>query len=220
MPKSNGPIGYIEHRSPMKDETGEYLIHPQFVTKDVYDFKDMKAGMRNHNQMTPSQFVAAVNAIEEEMLYALSHGMEVKIGDMFIVRPKLAVRKRRDEQGNEYRKAYHEGDRIPSNDVEFAGLEIRPTKALNKKFLAYHCEGFSRLEWKVKMPAKEASQELLDITNYCKEHGFITVSDFQKLHGVSNHHARQVLEGYCEGEFPKMTKEKVGRTFVYRRIGV
>lgn len=31
MPRATGPIGYIEHRSPMKDETGKYLIHPQFV---------------------------------------------------------------------------------------------------------------------------------------------------------------------------------------------
>lgn len=46
MPRSKGPIGYIEHRSPMKDETGEYLIY--------------------------SQFVAAIDAIEDEMLYALS----------------------------------------------------------------------------------------------------------------------------------------------------
>ena len=72
----------------------------------------------------------------------------------------------------------------------------------------------------MKMPAREASQELVDVTNYCKEHGFITVSAFQGLHGVCTHHARKVLDGYCEGEFPKMTKEKVGRMFIYRRIGV
>lgn len=220
MPRSKGPIGYIDHRSPMKDETGEYLIHPQFVTKDIYDFKDMKTGMRSHNQMTPAQFVAAIDAIEDEMLYALSMGMEVKIGNMFIVRPKLAVRRHRDDDGNEYRKPYHVGDLIPSNEVEFAGLEVRVTKALNKEFLAKHCHGFGRVDWKVKMPAREASQELVDITNYCKKHGFITVSAFQGLHGVCKHHARKVLDGYCEGEFPKMTKEKVGRMFIYRRIGV
>lgn len=44
MPKATGSIHYIEHRSPMKDETGEYLIHPQFVYSDIYDFKDMTKG--------------------------------------------------------------------------------------------------------------------------------------------------------------------------------
>ena len=47
MPRATGPIGYIEHRSPMKDETGKYLIHPQFVYRDVYDFKNMRDGMRH-----------------------------------------------------------------------------------------------------------------------------------------------------------------------------
>ena len=28
MPRATGLIGYIEHRSPKKDETGKYLIHP------------------------------------------------------------------------------------------------------------------------------------------------------------------------------------------------
>ncbi len=74
MPRSKGPIGYIEHRSPMKDETGEYLIHPQFVTKDIYDFKDMKTGMRSHNQMTPAQFVAAIDAISRGRLDSFQRG--------------------------------------------------------------------------------------------------------------------------------------------------
>ena len=64
------------------------------------------------------EFVDAI--VPYEMLYALSMGMEVKIGNMFIVRPKLAVRRHRDDDGNEYRKPYHVGDLIPSNEVQFA----------------------------------------------------------------------------------------------------
>lgn len=37
--------------------------------------------------------------------------------------------------------------------------------------------------------------------------------------GVADYHARQVLDGYCEGEFPKMVREKVGATYLYRVIG-
>lgn len=72
MPKATGSIHYIEHRSPMKDETGEYLIHPQFVYSDIYDFKDMTKGMRHHHQMTPAQFVAAIESIKDETMLALS----------------------------------------------------------------------------------------------------------------------------------------------------
>ena len=220
MPRAKGPIGYIEHRSPMKDETGEYLIHPQFISRGVYDFKDMKKGMRSHNQMAPSQFVTAISAIEEEILNALGQGMEVKLGDMFIIRPKLEVRRHQDENGKEWRKAYHEGDRIPANEVDCVGLEVRVTKTLNQEFLHHHCESFSRVDYMAKMPAMEPARELYEITKYCREHGFITVRNLCNLLGVSKYHARQVLEGYCEGEFPKMTREQVGKSYIYRRIGV
>ena len=72
MPRATGPIGYIEHRSPMKDETGKYLIHPQFVYRDVYDFKNMRDGMRQHHQMVTSQFLAAIQSIKDETMMALS----------------------------------------------------------------------------------------------------------------------------------------------------
>ena len=91
MPRATGPIGYIEHRSPKKDETGKYLIHPQFVYKDVYDFKDMRDGMRQHYQMATPQFLAAIQSIKDETMMALSQGKEVKVGDMFIIDRKSVV---------------------------------------------------------------------------------------------------------------------------------
>ena len=60
--------------------------------------------------MSPTQFVAASTAIEDETLSALADGMEVKIGDMFIVRPKVDLKVHKDADGNEYRKVFHEGD--------------------------------------------------------------------------------------------------------------
>lgn len=41
MPRATGPIGYVEHRSPRKDENGKYIIHPQFVQKEMYDAEKM-----------------------------------------------------------------------------------------------------------------------------------------------------------------------------------
>lgn len=82
----------------MKDETGEYLVHPQFVYSDVYDFKDMTKGMRSHHQMTPAQFVAAIESIKDETMLALSQGMEVKIGNMLVIRPKLKLKDHKDEK--------------------------------------------------------------------------------------------------------------------------
>lgn len=220
MPRATGPIHYIEHRSPMKDETGEYLIHPKFVNNDVFDFKDMTEAMRSDHQMAPSQFVAAMESIKDETLWALADGKDVRIGDMLIIRPKLGFVEHEDEQGNPYHKVYHEGDKIPASEVCVVGFEVKTTKEFNKEFYRKYDRGCSRHQWKGSMPAKESSEELVLITNHCKQHGFITVKDFRRLTGCSDYHAREVLNGYCECPFPKMTCEKVGNAYVYRRMGV
>ena len=220
MPRATGPIHYIEHRSPIKDETGKYLIHPQFVNNDVFDFKDMTAAMRKNHQMAPSQFVAAMQAVKDEMLCALGEGYEVKLGDMFIIRPKLGLVEHEDEQGETYHKVYHEGDLIPANEVKVVGFEVRTTKDFYKEFNIFHNNGCSRHRWKVSAPGKDSAQELVDITNFCKQKGYITIRDFRRISGVTDYHARHVLDGYCQGEFPKMTREKVGAAYIYRRIGV
>ena len=134
MPRATGPIGYIEHRSPKKDETGKYLIHPQFVYKDVYDFKDMRDGMRQHYQMATPQFLAAIQSIKDETMMALSQGKEVKVGDMFIIKPKLKLKDHKDADGNIYHKVYHEGDLIPASEVEIGGFEVRTTREFDKEF--------------------------------------------------------------------------------------
>ena len=220
MPRATGSIKYIEHRTPMKDESGEYLIHPMFVHNDIYDFKDMRNGMRQHNQMSPTQFLAAMEAVKNETMTALWQGMEVKVGDMFIIRPKLKLVDHQDENGKVWHKVYHEGDRIPANEVALEGFEVRVTKEFEREFRCNYHVGCSHHPYKGSMPAKEQSQELLDITNYCRKHGYITVRNLMDLHGVTKYHAQKVLNDYCEGEFPKMTREKEGRLYIYRRIGV
>lgn len=40
------------------------------------------------------------------------------IGDICTIRPKLRVRHHKDENGEEYKKTYHEGELIPANELE------------------------------------------------------------------------------------------------------
>lgn len=37
---------------------------------------------------------------------------------------------------------------------------------------------------------------------------------------TGKYHEQKVLNGYCEGEFPSMTKERVGNAFVYRLLSL
>ena len=51
MARATSSINYLEHRTPLKDESGKYQIHPMFVKRDtiaqklscIYFFYDEKS---------------------------------------------------------------------------------------------------------------------------------------------------------------------------------
>ena len=42
MARATGSINYLEHRTPLKDESGKYQIHPMFVKQDIVDREKME----------------------------------------------------------------------------------------------------------------------------------------------------------------------------------
>ena len=81
MPRATGPIGYIEHRSPHKDENCKYIIHPQFVQKEMYDAEKMAHDSQGRCMTNGAQFVSVMDTIETLTLQALGRGDAVRIGD-------------------------------------------------------------------------------------------------------------------------------------------
>lgn len=215
MARATGPIGYLEHRTPYKDESGKYTIHPMFVKRDTFDMKQMTEAIKHHCLMQGSAFVQAMETIEDETLLALKEGNEVRLGDMLIIRPKLRVLVHKDADGKEWRKTYHEGDLIPANEVEICGLDIQPTKEFLQRFMRNN-RGCSRSVWNVKMPPKDADSEFADIVSICTKQGYITVKDMMRHFGVTRYHASKVLEGLCEEPAARMTWTKEGPVKLYR----
>ncbi len=163
MARATGSINYLEHRTPLKDESGKYQIHPMFVKRDIVDQEKMEKRVRDHCAMNVSSFISALETLEDETLYALAEGNEVRVGDMFIVKPKLGMVKHKDKNGIEWKRTYHEGDLIPANEVDICGLEIQPTKEFLER-LKRHSNGCSRQYWSVKSTPKEADKEFADFS--------------------------------------------------------
>ncbi len=213
MARSTGPIHYLEHTTPMKDESGKYTLHPMFVKNGTVDMEKMKDTLKRHSVMNPTIFEQAIETAEDEILRALKEGNEVRLGDMFILRPKLRVL--RHEDGNGARKEYREGDHIPANEVEVCGIDVQPTKEFVKKFLQERLK-CSRQWWGMKAQPKEADEEFADIKAVCAEQGYITVKDMMRRFGVTRYHACKVLDGMCEEPDARMVSSKQGPVRIYR----
>lgn len=216
MPRATGPIGYIEHRSPQKDENGEYIIHPQFVQKDLYDEDRMCNDSQGRCMANRSQFLSAIGAMEDLALQALGDGSAVRIGNICTIRPKLRVRRHEDENGVEYKKTYHEGDLIPANEVEVCGFEVQATKEFMERFSRKYYSGCSRQMYSLKMPAASADVEEAYVRQMCQKQGYITVKDFVSHFGVTRYRALKVLNGYCEMPAGWLRGVKEGAMMLYK----
>ena len=215
MARATGPIHYLEHTTPMKDESGKHTLHPMFVKNDIIDMEKMKDILKRHSVMNPNLFEQAIETADDEIIRALREGNEVRLGDMFIVRPKLRLLRRKDDNGNEIKKEYHEGELIPANEVEVCGIEVQPTKDFVKRFLQEHLK-CSRQWWGVKAQPKEADKEYADIVAICEEQGYVTVKDMIRRFGVTRYHACKVLDGMCEEPDARMVSAKEGPVRLYR----
>ena len=215
MARATGSINYLEHRTPLKDESGKYQIHPMFVKRDIVDREKMETRVRDHYAMNVSSFISALETLEDETLYALAEGNEVRVGDMFIVKPKLGMVKHKDKNGIEWKRTYHEGDLIPANEVDICGLEIQPTKEFLER-LKRHSNGCSRQYWSVKSTPKEADKEFADIVEICQQQGYITVKDMIREFGVTRYHANKVLNDLCEEPAARMYATREGPITLYR----
>lgn len=216
MTKASGPIKYMEHQTPMTDETGKHLVHPQFVNNGIHDFIAMTRSVAEHRLLGSPQFIAAIDALEQDTLMALAMGKEVRIGNMFIVKPKLSVRHHTDADGTHYRNVYHEGDRIPPTDVSLTGIEVRPTKAFFSKFLLQHYHGCSRAGLVRSRQTADTQREFSAAAAICREKGFVTVSNLSRSLNFSKYRTQKLFDSWTQGESPMMTSEKVGRSRIYR----
>lgn len=215
MARATGSIHYLEHVTPIKDESGKNIIHPMFVKNETIDTEKMIGHLRRHCVMNPATFTQAIDTAEDEILHALKEGNEVRLGDMFIIRPKLKVVQHKDKEGVPYRKTYHEGDQIPSNDVEVCGIDVQPTKAFVKAFLLERL-ACSRQWWGVKAQPKGDAEEYDAIKAICEERGYVTVKDMVRRMGVTRYHACKVLDNMCEEPNARLTSTKEGNVRLYR----
>ena len=215
MARATGSIHYLEHVTPIKDESGKNIIHPMFVKNETINMEKMTDSLRRHCVMNPSVFTQAIDTAEDEILLALQQGNEVRLGDMFIIRPKLKVVQRDDKEGGDGRKVYHEGELIPANEVEVCGIDVQPTKDFVKEFLLRN-PSCSRQWSGVKAVPKEEKKEFADIVAICEEQGYITVKDMIRRFGVTRYHACKVLNGLCEEPSSRMYATKEGPVTLYR----
>lgn len=210
--KKGYKILYRENRNPGKDSEGVYHYHPELMGVYHNTEKDMIHVISESQWANQSQLLAALEAIESYSVQELGDGKIIRIGKMLTMKVKLKLRQHRLSDGSLYTKTYREGDKIPANEVVFAGIDIRPTRHFLEAVSA-RIEGFQRYDGaatKHEFSAKEISAAVEEID---KEFGHVTVRELGNRLGMTKYQARKFLSDMCAAG--KMRMEKMGTVHVY-----
>lgn len=217
MKKINA-ILYDVFPTPNPDETRDQLYYPRAVTygQQMND-DELKEYLEKNTRINSSQFVGMIEALVQEIPQQLLQNKSVHIRGMGTFFLKIGVRSRKDANGHEYVQKFTDPDAITARDLCIEGIGFRADPTWSRK-VTKSSQPFERAKTRHQMPVQK-SKLLLYIDQMVKEKGFVTVRDVQYDQNTTNYHARKLLEDLCAGDQPKLYKEMVGHSYIYKRFG-
>jgi len=217
MKKINA-ILYDVFPTPNPDETHAQLYFPRAVTYgQQMDDNELKEYLEKNTRINSSQFVGMIEALMQEIPQQLLQNKSVHIRGMGTFYLKIGVRRRKDANGHVYIQKFTDPNAITARDLCVEGIGFRADPTWNRKVTKSR-QPFERASTRHQRPVQK-SKLLLYIDKMVKEHGFVTVRDVECDLSTTNYHARKLLEDLCKGDQPKLYKEMVGHSYIYKRFG-
>ena len=216
--KKINPILYDVFATPNPDEEREQLYYPKAVTYGVQMNDDeLKEYLEKNTRINSSQFVGAIEALMQEIPEQLLQNKSVHIRGMGTFYLKIGVRRRKDADGHSYVQKFTDPNAITARDLCIEGIGFRADPTWNRK-VSKAKQPFERAKTRHQTLISK-SKLLLFVDQMVKEKGYVTVRDVECDKDTTNYHARKLLEDLCKGDQPKLYKELVGHSYIYKRFG-
>lgn len=216
--KKINPILFGVYATPNPDDEHEQLYHPRAVTYGTkMNDDELKDYLERNTRINSSQFVGMIEALMQEIPQQLLQNKSVHIRGMGTFYLKIGVRSRKDAHGNSYTKKFTDPKDITARDLRIEGIGFRADPTWNR-MVANTQQPFERVETRHHTPITK-SELLQYIDKKVSEKGFVTIRNVERDHSTTPYYARKMLEDLCRGEQPKLYREKVGHTILYKRFG-
>lgn len=216
--KKVNPILYDVFPTPNPDEERDQLYFPRAVTYGVQMNDDeLKEYLERNTRINSSQFVGMIEALVQEIPQQLLQNKTVHIRGMGTFYLKIGVRRRKKGDGRWYVQKFTDPDAITARDLCVEGIGFRADPTWNRVVMKAK-QPFERAKTRHQTPITKSTL-LQFIDEMVKEKGYVTVRDVEVDKDTTNYHARKLLEDLCKGSQPKLYREQVGHTYVYKRFG-
>lgn len=171
---------YIKKEMPDMNGTGSTKAYYKLKTWQRLDFDEfVKRCSSYHRAYGRSVIEGVMTAVCEHLAYEISNGYSVKIDGLGTFTAKLGVRKDKEvddfEEGTSKRNA---------SSIEVTGVAYRADKNLIKE-IGLKCELERGGEERLRKPGLSQEERKERARQFLQEHGFMHVSEYAELVGLS-----------------------------------
>ena len=206
MPKKKSGFPYEVHPTPAKGKDGKNIVYARPARALKMSMKGVDEYCSEHylipSGMIERAFDAFIKGAAE--LMAKGYRIDTPIGSFV---PRLALK-----------REITDPDEVDDRDVELDGVDYNPGKKWNEAISKWLDNGFCRVE-------NPNVQELLNDKEHLEaalkkslKGGYTTVRLFALSSGLSRYTARKLLNGWTEGENPRLMKTAIGKQDIYTEI--
>ncbi len=207
MPRKEDGMLFDIHPTPARGKDGKNILYvrpasgQKMTMQQVEDFCCRNHGLR-YGELSRA-FDVFLRAAGE--LMAMGYRIDTPIGSFA---PRLSLT-----------REFTDPDDISGRDVRLDGVDYNPGKAWNDELAKWN-NGFRRANNANTLELLADEERLLAVLRNTiqKGDGYVTVGRFAYHSGLTYYSARKLLNGWCEGDRPKLLKTKRGQEYIYTEI--
>jgi hypothetical protein len=202
MPRKTDGVLFELQPRPTKGEDGKPLLYAQPVIEYKYNLDDIDDFCNKYRHTSKGEMKRFFALLEEVTTMWLSKGQRVET-PFGSFAPKIKLLGEHTDPA-----------KVTGRDVIYGGIEFIPAKQFVKDADCGR-HGFRCSKNRVGNSQMYDQKAMDEALRKSVRHGYITIKAFQIYSGLKNKSAQRYLDSLCQGENPRLSRYREGRTWHY-----
>ena len=206
MPKKKNGFPYEVHPTPAKGKDGKNIVYARPARALKMSIEGVDEFCSEHYQISSGLIESAFKAFLKGAgeLMAMGYRIDTPIGSFV---PRLALK-----------REITDPDEVDDRDVELDGVDYKPGKKWDEAIGKWLDNGFTRVENPNVQKQLDDKEHLEAALRKSLQGGYTTARLFALSAGLTTYTARKLLNGWTQGENPKLMKSNMGKQDIYTEI--
>lgn len=203
------PLHVVVYPSNFTGEKGHRMLYVSSNAREEVDIKKLDEFCHEWENLPKGYVVRCFEALMYAIPCLIGQHKRVKtpIGS-FYVRPQFL-------------KTMTDDQKVTANDIWLGGIDFRPTKEFRKAVMGeFRSIQIDRRNHPIDTDYYSQRNPELEscLSSDANGNRYVTVDEYRRATGLSDHSARKCLENMTKGDNPILQKTKIGTTNVYTEV--